>query len=541
MELSDTRALSGRDKKHLVLLIWLITSGVPGHALTTPNWKDVTDEFGIELCERTTLWKFLPLLRSVALLEEEKVLCSLSSFVTSIDLWTSLAHSHYLVVNYYGIVPTEEFRPWNATLDLIPFYSGASSPVIVSVICTAIERHTQGNPSIIHAGNVSDQGANVKLAGIKLTNEGDQLDCFNHHLKLIIDDVFGHNVNECGSCVMASKDLIGLNTLVHFIRSHSHIRRTFDDEQASGLALISDNITRWEGKYSSLERALLLMRVIRKVCKKFKPEIIKLAKDLGSSCPQRFLSKDYTKRLGELKEFLEPIHRISQKAQSLKKPTASSVIKWTWGLEQHCKIFDTDSPLLTTLKQAFADSLQVRMGIYRTKVTTYLKCSLMDTRYCGKLSQYGISKKLLNTAWNELLLICEDLFPTEYENHKESFELALKALRGALEATHNKNPYEFWRSSKYGGMSHSLILNSYVSMLRPLAAMLLAFPCGEAASERDFSYTGRIITKGRTRTSDTTLEDMLLVRNWAMKEMYSKAVLFSVIEDLMRKNNESND
>jgi len=123
------------------------------------------------------------------------------------DMWTSVSGSHYLVVNYYGITPDPQFKMWSATLDLIPFYGGAFAYVINCVVRTAIERHTLNNPSIIHAGNVSDQGANIRLAGVLLTSESDQLNCFNHNLNLVFEDVFGSSISACRSVVQVFKDL----------------------------------------------------------------------------------------------------------------------------------------------------------------------------------------------------------------------------------------------------------------------------------------------------------------------------------------------
>jgi len=124
-----------------------------------------------------------------SLKKQRETLCKLSSFITTFDMWTSLSGSHYLVITYTGIIPDDTFAPWSAVLDLVAFSSRAFGSVISAVSKRRIEINTTGKRTILHAGNVSDSGSNVHLAGLLLTTENDQEDCFNHKLHLCIADV----------------------------------------------------------------------------------------------------------------------------------------------------------------------------------------------------------------------------------------------------------------------------------------------------------------------------------------------------------------
>src|SRR5262249_8792748 len=124
--ISAGAVLPGKERKSLVLLMWIVTTAVPPNALNSKYWNDVKEEFNVtSVPEIPTIWKRLPVLREVALMEEEKVLCSLTSFVTTIDLWTSDAGTKYLVIDYHGIIPNESFKMWCSTLDLVPFENAA--------------------------------------------------------------------------------------------------------------------------------------------------------------------------------------------------------------------------------------------------------------------------------------------------------------------------------------------------------------------------------------------------------------------------------
>jgi hypothetical protein len=321
------------------------------------------------------------------------------------DLWTSLAGHHYLVVNYHGIVPDGTFKFWTASLDLIPFLSSTYATSIASVISTAIERHSKGNPNLLHAGNVSDRGANVHLAGALLTNTNDQLDCFNHGLKSVIDSLFGATALEVGLAVVASKDLIGMLLLIQQIRSHSDMR-TFllaSQECKPPLVLLPDCQTRWEGKHAALKRFLALKGAIIATTKEFKREIQQFLADLGDTCPAGFLSKVYWKRLKDTYGILKVFRAVSRAAQSESGPTGSCVLKWTHDLLVMSKITSEDSKFLRTLKPIVKGALKSRFGKYLTTVTNYLKSSLFDTRTSWRLcTEYKIPLELVNAAWSEV-------------------------------------------------------------------------------------------------------------------------------------------
>ncbi len=95
--------------------------------------------------------------------------------------------------------------------------------------------------------------------------------------------------------------------------------------------------------------------------------------------------------------------------------------------------------------------------------------SLFYARYCSLLhSKNGIPQAVLDEAWETC--VQEGLL---------LFNVNLAIIRQELSSLTLKDPYHFWRGEDHGGMKHDL-LQSAVSLTRPVAAMYLAFPAGES-------------------------------------------------------------
>jgi len=82
---------------------------------------------------------------------------------------------------------------------------------------------------------------------------------------------------------------------------------------------------------------------------------------------------------------------------------------------------------------------------------------------------------------------------------------------------------------------HSPFIQPLVQQMRPLAAMFLCFPAGESYCEREYSYTGKIVTKLHHSISPQHLEDMVITNCWARSSSYSKEKLFANVQKLMNE------
>ena len=260
-------------------------------------------------------------------------------------------------------------------------------------------------------------------------------------------------------------------------------------------------------------------------------QLVEMRKNLGESCPADLLQSSFFVRLEELRRFLCCFHRISKSSQERGVPTGSSVIKWTSKLFALCEPSDADSSHVAELKEGFTTCLS-RLP-YLTAVSNYLKAACLDTRYAGKLvSEYNVPQTAVDEAWNCIIEESLPLFPT-HERYAEQIKSNLQMIRHALESSTEPDPLKFWRSQENGGVQHDDFLAVVVLQMRRVAAMYLSFPSGESFSETSFSYTGRVVSKGRETLEDENLENMLLVRAYTQQPYYSFDRVIGLLEKMI--------
>jgi hypothetical protein len=399
---SGTLLLRAKERKEIALLLWMACANIPPNALDSPHWKTVQRECGLSLSEISTIWSRLPILVKAIEGHIEATLAKLRSFVTMLDLWTLPTGQHFLLLDVCGIIPDDTFCFWTASLDLIPFYSAAFSSTIAAAVTRVIQFHTRDCPDVIHAGNISDQGSNVHLAGAQLTDTNDQMACFNHQLKNVMDDSLGDGPMSCGGAKVASKDLIGAVAITNEIRTHRVLAAAF--EEITPLKLLSINKTRWEGRYHCVKRVNRVRPAIRTIVRNHVSVFNELAENLSASKPANFLHKPFFDRLGQLEQFLQVFHRISKKSQDGGGATGSRVIKWTHKLLAHCNDTEDDPVWLSELKTATRDSLKLRIGHYLTSPSNYLKAALFHPRYSSRMEEFKVPKEVVERAWQEVWL-----------------------------------------------------------------------------------------------------------------------------------------
>jgi hypothetical protein len=240
-----------------------------------------------------TLMKVLPPLYTVVLRRREDVVRACGSFSTTFDLWTSPAGGHYCVVTYHAL--DKSFNMIVATLDLIPLACSAYGEFIYMAVVARIKDH--GLDTILHAASFSDSGSNVAAAKALLTPNDDE-PCFNHNLKHVIDDVLGGSPQQEATHPAAAKDFAALALLVAHVRGspvlRSELNTTCREEGVPVLELIAANLTRWEGRYRSLERILKLRGAV--VAMRAKSTLASLLQ-VGFAFPDDFMDDEFWIRL----------------------------------------------------------------------------------------------------------------------------------------------------------------------------------------------------------------------------------------------------
>jgi hypothetical protein len=515
-------SLTGKQRKEIALLLWSIASNIPPNVYNNSVWPQTKKELNISICEVDTLLKYAPVIEGVVLMWQEQQLCSLYSFWTSFDLWTSMAGRKYLVLNYEGITPDPKFEKFSAMLDLIRFYGKAFSTTISTACKLRIDAHTSSKSDIIHAGNFTDSGANVYLAGELLTSEEEQRRCLNHILKNIICGVLGEKNGDLGSSVIASKDMRAMFAIIKFICTSSDLLSIFqkyeEDFMDRILEFVDENDTRWEGKFKTLERFIKVKQPTIATCQdeKIVSSFKAMLLDYGTSIPLDVLTVPYWSRLQSYKEILEVFHKVSKGAQSKALPTGSNVPEWVYQMQNALIRTEIDQAAVSTLKKDLRERLDEELGFVLTTSNIFIKAALFDTRFAGKLPSYGVTQETIDSAWFELEAEGGDEYDVIYgEGSKEILSGMLKVIKSnIIKYPDVTSPFLFWRSPEFGGIAHKGNVVTSVEFVRPLASMFLSVMAGSANSECSFNITGDIITKKRTRTSDEQLQSFTRITDY---------------------------
>lgn len=180
------------------------------------------------------------------------------------------------------------------------------------------------------------------------------------------------------------------------------------------MALVMDNVTRWEGKYKSLKRFLKLRLFVQFL------ETNNHLKDLWEKDSP--LSEAFWNRLGSYLPLLENLHVFSKYIQGKSYPTRSSVPHFLWKatslfdeVSESTATFiefgiDRKDPIRVTeesreLARVLKSALDTKFANVLGKPSIALKAAVLDPAYCkevkGKLSE-ELWDKVWDGVWKKL-------------------------------------------------------------------------------------------------------------------------------------------
>lgn len=573
---SGVLQMSTKQKMECALMVWSAASHIAINAFDSIHFSEVQKRYGISVSSGSTLRKYPAIMKDVVVQIQEERLCKLSSFVTIIDLWTDLNSQKFALINYEGIQPDSSFEWFSARLDLIPIYSASYSTTLLVVTKRRIDYHTRNKKGIIHAGNMTDKGSNMKKLSTLMfvvessedkdennkddddddelidnsedkneSTENDGTLCFNHDLKNCFDQVLGKIKGHIGTAKAASKDFIAMEAFVALVQSHEDLKSLIESLQIEhygnvrdSLNFIRGNLTRWEGRHKAVDRFITLKVFAQKLFEKENAFFRSSFKDLGSSRPKDVMSDAYFERLRQYSSILAAVNAISESAQEKRVPTGSRVVGWTSKLLKLTDFTQNDAPTLKDFKVALHTSFQNRIGKYISTVTNMLKAALFDTREANKLESYGVTTNLVVNAWTSVLdegLLLFQIKEDQQTQYRQILKGSLTLVGEAIKnSPHITNPLEFFRTPEHGGKITDSLLLTVITNIRPIAAMYLAFPAGSGEVERGFSLTKLTMTNLRNSTHEETLEELFIIEDYASQPYYDFKALVSGMEHLLR-------
>lgn len=493
----------------LSLLAWGVSAVVPFNKFEDEWWKRFEVQVGIKLGSRHRLTQLLPVLYKYCEGLILKDIKNAGSYIAiTFDMWTSFAHHHVLGVTYHWITPEWKLR--SHAIDLLDFGEApAMAEVIAEVISTRLDARL---PNVILSAAVSDRGANVLKARSLLVDENDSEHCVPHLLKSALDDVLTNSASDY-FCLKMNKDFQAISSLCIMIKhsgSNRLMLKTMLEPQIAHLHVILDNVTRWEGKYTMVERAIVLKEGLTKMIDDDSIKSLEMPKD--------FLKNEFWIRMKIYESIMLIFHLFSKRSQEEKLCSKGQVPKWINEVRakispsEHCGYFET------TLRNLFSRSFENRFGIVTSSVNNTTKAALLDP-YSGDLS--FMSEELRNLCWKNIEAEAASLSGSLDDNSESNSDLeeervlldlqvkrAIKKAKKILEAERiqgkDGDVLEFWKSSLNGPQFH---------FIHMAVKGILQIPASAAKPERLFSYTGLLINRLSGNFDMDTVQMMALIHD----------------------------
>ena len=344
---------------------------------------------------------------------------------------------------------------------------------------------------------------------------------------------------------MAARDLNALAICVAYIRSSSVLCQQFEairiSEGCQSVQLLEANLTRWEGRYRMLERAVKLERALTE----FHGQglLQPCLEQRRAQFPEDIFGRAFWRRLREGYEPLLAIfHKASKGAQAKGTPTLSTVPAHYWSMVKACALAVDDVEAVLELKNALRDALEERMAKYVTVVCSgsdgsedvvpnAIKAALLDPRFSLSIQDALDSRQITSVRdciiADTLAVMPDGVVADLAENVMEvTFSHLLDQLKQA-KVQRAEDVLPWWKQF----FMHDAGTGNLCANFKWSVRMYLSMPAGEAPSEQVLSVATDIVTKKRNRLADRTIEQLLIVKHYAKSEIYNFDQLMTRIKE----------
>ena len=447
------------------------------------------------------------------------------------DMWTSLSSLHLMAISYHFI--DEEWRMRSHLLDLVDFTGTAATAHVIQWTVEKCVDNRVGEHMVI-CGAVTDRGSNVLKARNALV-PGDSEHCVPHLLKSAADAVLAELSD-------MSHDIWALQQLLVQIRNSDAKRLFLRQSAAVGtehLTVILDNSTRWEGKHSMLERALLLEDGLRGLFSS-PSELAQYRNDLGA--PDDFLERPYFTRLGTYLAGYKVYFALSKKSQAERAATKSRVLRWIWQTQVAFDqllvgAYGSQQRVWTTFQNQF--NLLFR-PLYATANNTVL-AALLDPYNAPAVLQL-VSDEVQEASWKKLEVEAITLAPCMAGVELQVRGQILRLREMVSNGRNDTFPHE--NDGLEGGLPprtepHDDVLRffanheglAHIPLLYTPIKCVLCIPASAAKPERVFSYTTRLVTRDTNRLAADTIKRRAVIYD----SQKSGVLTVEMLEDVLKR------
>jgi hypothetical protein len=562
--------LKRNHRQELALVLFFVESENPLAGVDCKTFKQLKKECGVNWRSRTVLTSLLEPIYLVVVEKRKECLDNAGFFSITFDFWKGCGDD-FLGITYHTI--DRSWRHFSCILDLVLCPGKKYAPMVALQVKECVDSHTSTDCLLVQS--TTDRAKNVLGASELLTGD-DHQGCLNHELKKVIDDSLIGTPATPATAPLAAKMFSLILDISSFVRTNKAEARLFFDVQRNlsenqPLQLIIDNLTRWEGKYRSIQRFLQLRRSVRGLLKEKASTFTISLQQFGPPGSVESLKNrksDFWVSAREVEEVLKVFHVVSKYAQGETFVTNSCVPYWIWQLQKACILTEGETATTSELKTALLGSLNRRCNYYLHESNNCLKAAALDPRFSA-LSLYGVQEEVISDVWVKVIdeamqiLNIPDGPDSEEEmsvqrnilvQQAQTVQRKLKIISETyLENTSwgdvvtKADPCHFWQQLGLAGESSSSArlllvlpqsfqvpahLKGHFRAFSETARMLLSLPPSSAPSEREFSGAGRVYDHSRESLGDKTLEMLVVIRDFIKSDEYDFDELVRCICDL---------
>ena len=339
----------------------------------------------------------------------------------------------------------------------------------------------------------------------------------------------------------AKLDLEELALLTAHIRGSGEMRKELarftENDGQDPVEMISENITRWEGRVKALKRVKRLKDPLTEMWKKghFRAPIAKAP----NSFPADFFEDSFwTRLLNVYYPLLKSLNMYSKLAQHQDGPTLSGTPLWVHQMMQLCVRSEEDGATVASFKGSLLQAITARMSFYLLpegptlcQTRSWLASLIRDIHYhCVRFTpKLGSNSWLNGSSKRPVFCTLKELekWPRAHCVPQPNLCSKHSKLLACPQMICLSTALDWWRTFQANDEA------CFFVMWGEGAKMFLAMPAGGAPSEFMFSRTGRFITKLRTRMGDVTLEMCLLINHYVHSNDYDFNLLMQRMEALI--------
>lgn len=541
-----------RFRKKISILLQLAETDSSFETTQSKMWKVMWDEHGISDIPSThDLSSYLPAIAHIVTLEREEILKTAGFCHVLYDLYNCLGDD-YLLITYQTTVENQVIQ---FPLDAVKLYGSKTKTNVSRAVDLCLDKHL-GNE--VEKVSVHVDGALLASARLVVSEAAIKW-CFNHEFSLMLttDTLDDMSLN-------VSQEIDWIHHVMVCLKSHKLIAAAVADARRDrGLQALSpllDHDIRWSATALMIRRFVIISDDIANMITKnpagLGQQLETMIKD-HPYCPKDFFSQNQWRRIEKYKDILSYCYIVSVHAQSRSTVVISRILFWVDQVQELCtEAIDDHEDVIQFKKKLFSATL-TRFMKYTTEKSIVLQATALDPRFADLRRWFSISESKVNQIWEEIAKQCRNDFEQNFKDTSDDSEavkqsrkegllaqltLAISFARKYLEikskeihlkknepkfeenVIHPIDPLVEWATVPE--------LNSNLWLLKR-ANMLLSSPAGTAGTEAVGSDVKRIRTPARNRLSDTTVQQLLVIRSYINEDSFSFDNLIKKLKSVM--------